>query len=567
MSSATRYESDNVDPSPLGEPLHFEFSGKTAPNRFMKAAMTERISSWDPKNFQARGVPTKNLINVYRRWGEGSFGVILTGNVMIELDQLEAAGNPIIPRTSPFSGERFEAFKELATQSKKHGSLIIAQVSHPGRQATEKLQPHPVSASDVKLEGDVMGMTFAKPHPATLDEIERIIDGFAHAAEYLEKAGYDGIQLHGAHGYLLAQFLSPTTNLRTDQYGGSLENRMRLTLEIAQEIRKRVSPSFVIGIKINSVEFQDKGFNTEEAKSLCASLEANKFDFVELSGGTYQSLAFGHKKESTKKREAFFLEFAEMITPTLSKTKTYITGGFKTAGAMAGALSTVDGVGLARVVCQEFYFPRDILSGTVKGAIKQRTDENNFGLTNVAAGTQIRMVGRDQEPIDLSQEDNQKAFEKDMGEWSDMMAHDTGMYRREMSRKRAAKPATEDDEIELQGVDIEAANAESAEVLAKVPKKKKKRETWPEYHNSLPSNAQPAYQGVFDIPDPEESQSEVLLPEDDEPTPIGLFRLLWPDRHYETIAKATNLYAARKEAEPPKRRAGRKELEVPQRRP
>ncbi len=222
---------------------------------------------------------------------------------------------------------------------------------------------------------------------------------------------------------------------------------MRLILEIAQEIRKRVSPSFSISIKINSVEFQDKGFNPEEAKSLCSSLEANGFDFVELSGGTYQSLAFGHKKESTKKREAFFLEFAEMITPALNKTKTYITGGFKTAGAMAAALKTVDGVGLARVACQEFYFPRDVLASKIKGAVKQRMDENNFGLTSkscrqfsskvivltmptdVAAGTQIRMVGRDQEPIDLSQEGNMKAFEKDMGEWSDMMAHDTGMYR------------------------------------------------------------------------------------------------------------------------------------------
>ncbi len=202
MAPAARYESDDVNPAPLGEPLHFEFSGKTAPNRFLKAAMTERISSWDPKNFEARGVPSKNLINVYKRWGEGSFGVILTGNIMIELDQLEAAGNPIIPRTAPFSGERFDAFKELATQSKKHGSLIIGQVSHPGRQVTEAIQPNPVSASDVQLEGNIMGMTFGKPHPATSEELERIIDGFAHSAEYLEKAGYDGIELVGAsRGY------------------------------------------------------------------------------------------------------------------------------------------------------------------------------------------------------------------------------------------------------------------------------------------------------------------------------------------------------------------------------
>ncbi len=390
--------------------------------------MTERISSWDPNHFEARGIPSKNLINVYKRWGEGQLGTILTGNIMMEYDQLEAAGNPIIPRGAEFKGERFDAFKKLAEESKAHGSLIVGQLSHPGRQTGDTIQKDPVSASDVKLEGTIMGMNFAKPHPASEEEIENIIEGFAHAAEYLHKAGYDGAELHGAHGYLLAQFLSSTTNKRTDKYGGSLANRSRLIMEIAQRIRTRVPKEFIIGIKINSVEFQQGAFDTEECKELCASLEANRFDFVELSGGTYEELAFSHKRDSTKKREAFFLDFAEVIVPALTKTKTFVTGGFKTVGAMVNALNTVDGVGMARPVCQEPRLCADILSGKVKGAIKQRLDENNFGLTNVAAGSQIRMIGKDQEPIDLSKEDNEQAFMKDMGHWSDIMAHDTGMY-------------------------------------------------------------------------------------------------------------------------------------------
>jgi len=197
-----------------------------------------------------------------------------------------------------------------------------------------------------------MGMTFEKPHPASEDEIERIIEGFTHSAEYLHAAGYDGIELHGAHGYLLAQFLAKSTNMRTDKYGGSLANRSRLIMEIAHRIHSRVPKDFIIGIKINSVEFQEGGFDTEECKELCAALEANDFDFVELSGGTYEELVFMHKRESTKKREAFFLDFAEVIVPSLKQTKTYITGGFKTVGAMVNALNTVDGVGLARPVCQ-----------------------------------------------------------------------------------------------------------------------------------------------------------------------------------------------------------------------
>lgn len=148
-----RYQSDDVDASPLGKPLKFEFSGRTAKNRFLKAAMTERISSWDPKDFKARGIPSKNLINVYKRWGEGGFGQILTGNIIIEYDQLEAMGNPIIPRDAEFSGPRFEAFKELATQAKAHGSLIVGQVSHPGRQVENRIQKNSISASDVQLEG------------------------------------------------------------------------------------------------------------------------------------------------------------------------------------------------------------------------------------------------------------------------------------------------------------------------------------------------------------------------------------------------------------------------------
>nr|POE82698.1 nadh-dependent flavin oxidoreductase nada [Quercus suber] len=422
---SSRYESDDVDAAPLGQPLHFEFSGKTATTRFLKGAMTERISSWDAQNLEARGIPSKNLINVYKRWGEGALGVILTGNVMIEYDHLEAAGNPIIPRDAPFEGERFEAFKSLATEGKKHGSLMVAQVSHPGRQVADAIQKNPISASDVQLEGNVMGMTFAKPRAATEEDIANVIEGFAHAAEYVEKAGYDGIELHGAHGYLLAQFLAPSTNHRTDKYGGSLENRARLILEISQAIRSRTKPDFILSIKLNSVEFQDKGFDPADAKQLCALLEQNRFDFVELSGGTYESLAFVHKRESSKKREAFFLEFADLITPALSKTKVYVTGGFKSVGAMVAALQSVDGVGLARPVTQEPRLCKDILDGKVKGAIKQLLDENDFGITNVAAGTQIRQVGKDQEPIDLSIEENKNAFMQDMGKWGEAMAKNT----------------------------------------------------------------------------------------------------------------------------------------------
>lgn len=307
--STARYNGQAVDSSPLGQPLQFAFSGRTAPNRFLKGAMSERLATFSPSDKDARGFPTRESINLYQHWGESEIGISLTGNVMIAPDQLEAAGNPVIPPDAPFSGLRFERFSELAAVAKKHGSLIVAQVSHPGRQTNAILQPEPISASDVVLPGAVFGVPFAPPRPATKEDIKNIIDGFAHAAEYLEKAGFDGIELHGAHGYLLSQFLSPTTNKRTDEYGGDLKNRMRLILEVRAEIAKRVHSGFIVSIKINSVEFQEHGFQPEEAKVLCAALEEHEFDFVELSGGTYEKWSMDEKRDSTQKREAVSFSF------------------------------------------------------------------------------------------------------------------------------------------------------------------------------------------------------------------------------------------------------------------
>lgn len=230
-------------------------------------------------------------------------------------------------------------------------------------------------------------MSFAKPRPATQDDINGIIEGFAHTAEYMEKAGGDGIQVHAAHGYLLAQFLSPDTNKRTDSYGGPIENRARIITEIAKAVRARTGPNFVMGIKLNSTEFQDKDFQAEEAKKLCKVLEDATFDFVEISGGSYEDLGFLHnKRDSTKRREAYFLEFAEMMAPNLTKTKSYLVGGLRTVGAMVQCLNVVDAVALGRPLCQEPRLCGEILAGRVKGAIIQKGDPTDYLFNTIAAG-------------------------------------------------------------------------------------------------------------------------------------------------------------------------------------
>lgn len=153
---SVRYTSESVSPAPLGEPLTFAFSNRTAPTRFLKGAMSERLASWSPTDLPARGIPSQLLINAYRHWGEsGSIGVILSGNILLEYDQLEGPGNMIVTRKEEAreGDARFEAYKEMAKAAKKGGSLFVAQLSHPGRQVQETIQKHPIGASDIQLEG------------------------------------------------------------------------------------------------------------------------------------------------------------------------------------------------------------------------------------------------------------------------------------------------------------------------------------------------------------------------------------------------------------------------------
>ena len=150
----------NVDTKLLAQPITFPFSGRTAPNRFLKAPMTERLCHWSNEDITRRGVPSPELINLYRRWGEGGIGIIVQGNTMVQYDAVEALGNPIL--CDDHDG-RVEKYKELVGVAKAHGSLFIAQLSHPGRQGGKALNPNPVSASEVQLKKKWAGNEFAKP--------------------------------------------------------------------------------------------------------------------------------------------------------------------------------------------------------------------------------------------------------------------------------------------------------------------------------------------------------------------------------------------------------------------
>ncbi|PIC24313.1 hypothetical protein B9Z55_017701 [Caenorhabditis nigoni] len=381
----------------LGEKLKFP-NRRTAANRFMKAAMTERLSTYDPQNPKKHGLPTKEVLNIYDKWGRGEYGMIITGNVVVDPTNLEAIGNAIIFEEGD-SEERRSLYAQWAKNMKHDGALAIMQLSHAGRQSSIWVNRTPFGASDIELKTDPPGTMYGKPIALTTEQIKtEVVDRFVYAAKYAYECGFDGIQIHGAHGYLLTQFTSPTTNNRTDKYGGSLENRNRIIIEIYEAIRKEVpeSTGFLVGIKSNSKEFQEKGTTVNDARDLCEAYEKHGFDFVELTGGTAEKYVFAHERESTKIREAFFVEFADAIRPVFKNTVLYLTGGFRTVGAMIDAVEkgTTQGIGLARPATAEPDLPKKILNGSVPSAVKDAFNPNDIIKQIMASGSQIEQMGR-----------------------------------------------------------------------------------------------------------------------------------------------------------------------------
>ncbi len=319
-------------------------------NRIAKSALSEGIA-------EPEGRPSEALFNLYERWGQGGAGIVLTGNVMVDKDHLVNA-NVLIAEDESF----LDDYKTLAEKTQKEGTHLWMQINHPGRQAPIYLDKAPVSASDVGMPSKM----YAQPKPLTESEIEDLIERYGRAALVAKKAGMKGAQIHGAHGYLVSQFLSPLTNKRTDKWGGKLENRARFVLEIYKSMRSKVGPDFPLGIKINSADFQRGAFTEEESMEVIQMLDEAGMDLIEVSGGTYERAAMvgTMQKESTKQREAYFMDFIVKVRE-LIKTPLMLTGGFRSAGAMNEALAggSLDFVGMGRPFCVFPNVAKDLISG------------------------------------------------------------------------------------------------------------------------------------------------------------------------------------------------------------
>lgn len=340
----------------LAEPLTLP-CGQVLPNRIMKSALSEGLAS-------PQGLPDERLDRLYSRWADGGYGLIVTGNVMVDGRFLGEPGNVVLE-----NDDRIDEFRRWAKNAQNGGSPVWMQLNHPGRQA------NPLTTSGRTVAPSAVGLSIPgvpAPRALTEPEIYDVIARFSVAAQLAETAGFDGVQIHAAHGYLISQFLSPLANRRTDRWGGDIENRSQILIDIIAAIRSTVRPAFAVGVKINSADFQRGGFTEEESRAVISRLAGIGVDLIEISGGSYESPAMMGRpvaaSGSTQEREAYFLEYTRTVRDLAEQTPLAVTGGFRTRAGMADALASgaCDMVGVGR--------PSAITPELAEGVIDSATD-------------------------------------------------------------------------------------------------------------------------------------------------------------------------------------------------
>lgn len=361
--------------------------GQKLSNRFSKAAMSEGLAD-------SLNRATARHSTLYRRWAEGGAGLLVSGNVLVDRTHLERPGNIVID-----SHDGLESLRDMAKAGTCTGNHFWMQINHPGRQTPINIQPEPLAPSSIPLR--LAGKDFGMPREMTEAQIEDVIRRFVHVASVARECGFTGVQVHAAHGYLLSQFLSPLSNHRSDAWGGSLENRARLLLEIVRATRKAVGNDFPISVKLNSADFQKGGFSSDESTQVVRWLSEESVDLLEISGGNYESQAMmgrseggqssstngapesgKQKAESTSRREAYFLDYAAQVRP-FATMPLMITGGFRSRSIMEGALKSgeLEVIGLGRPLCAKPDLCNELLSGTATAA---PTPENELLLDRAA---------------------------------------------------------------------------------------------------------------------------------------------------------------------------------------
>ena len=293
-------------------------NGSLLPNRLAKAAMEENMAD----DGQLPGPAIRRL---YQTWAEGGAGLIITGNVMIDGAALTGPGGIVLEAGTPL-----EPFRQWADAAKHKGAQVWMQINHPGRQVMAAMGGRAWAPSAVALDMGKHSKLFVRPKAMDAAEIEEVIGRFAATAAAAEQAGFNGVEIHAAHGYLISQFLSPLSNQRKDDWGGSLANRARLLLAVVRAVRAKVSSGFCVAVKLNSADFQRGGFTEDDARQVILWLNELPVDLVELSGGSYESPAMQGNTADGRSlaREAYFLEFARELA-AVARMPLMTTGGIR----------------------------------------------------------------------------------------------------------------------------------------------------------------------------------------------------------------------------------------------
>jgi len=292
--------------------------GAVIPNRLGKAAMEENMSV-------PGQLPGETLIGLYRRWAQGGAGLLITGNVMVDGRAMTGPGGVVLQQGTPL-----EPFKLWAKAAQEGGAQVWMQLNHPGRQVFASMGGNCWAPSAVALDMGKHSHLFATPKAMDEADIADLIERFASSAAMAEQAGFNGVQIHAAHGYLLSQFLSPLSNQRSDRWGGTLDNRARLLCEVIRAVRARVSAGFAVAVKLNSADFQRGGFDDADALATLKLLNELPVDLLELSGGSYESPAMQGRTADGRSlaREAYFLEFAANLAKQ-ARMPLMTTGGIR----------------------------------------------------------------------------------------------------------------------------------------------------------------------------------------------------------------------------------------------
>lgn len=310
--------------------------GTILKNRIAKSAMSDSLGD-------GTGHPTPEQSRLYERWAEGGVSVAIIGEVQATPNYAEKPGNLVLNAASDL-----QRFRDLADRGSNSGTQLWLQLGHAGALAYA-----PISSPKGPSALDVPGL---QCDGLTLDEIQQVPFEFAATAKLAQLAGFGGVQIHAAHGFLLSQFLSPLFNKRADDYGGSIGNRMRVLLASIKAVRATVGPDFVIAVKLNSSDQLEGGLGEEDALEVVAALDETTVDLIDISGGTYFPGAKS-ASDSTGKGP-YFLDFAKRARGVTSK-PLMLTGGFKTRAQAEEAITSgaVDVVGLARALVLEPALP------------------------------------------------------------------------------------------------------------------------------------------------------------------------------------------------------------------